>query len=152
MTYQYLTNLSEKIPPGLIARLYKARWDIEKVFDEMKNKLEETKAWASSATAKAIQARLLCLTHNLMLLMEQEIEHRSGVKNTAELERRRKRRAKEKELAKKASKPQATGLLERTERLTQRAVKFVRWLRNHLNFQRDWHSAVASLAEIYSHI
>jgi GrpB-like predicted nucleotidyltransferase (UPF0157 family) len=74
------------------------------------------------------------------------------VKNTAELERRRKRRAKEKELAKKASKPQATGLLERTERLTQRAVKFVRWLRNHLNFQRDWHSAVASLAEIYSHI
>lgn len=152
ITYQYLTNLSEKIPPGLIAKLYKARWDIEKVFDEMKNKLEETKAWASSATAKTIQARLLCLTHNLMLLMEQEIEQRSGVKNTAELERRRKRREKETEHANKENKPQPPGLLERTERLTQRALKFVRWLRNHLNFERDWDSAVTSLAEIYSHI
>jgi hypothetical protein len=33
----------------------------------------ETKAWASSATAKTMQARMLCLTHYLMTLMEQTI-------------------------------------------------------------------------------
>jgi hypothetical protein len=152
VTYHYLTNLTEKIPPGLIAKLYKARWDIEKTFDEMKNKLEETKAWASSAIAKTIQARLLCLTHNLMLLMEHEIEQRNGVRNTAEIERRKQRRESEREQAKKHKKPLPPGALECTERLTQRAVKFVRWLRNHMNLARDWNSAVASLAEIYSHI
>jgi len=44
------------IPPGLIARIYKMRWDIEKVYDEMKNKLDEQKAWASTPTAKTMQA------------------------------------------------------------------------------------------------
>ena len=39
---------------------------------------------ASSATAKTQQARVLCLTHNLMTLMEEEIRKRSGVINEAE--------------------------------------------------------------------
>src|SRR5690606_33764328 len=82
--YHYLTNLPVSIPPGVVALLYKARWDIEKVFDEFKNKLCETKAWASSPTAKTQQARLLCMTHNLMTLMEEEIRKRSGVVNEAE--------------------------------------------------------------------
>ena len=47
--YRYLTNLPATIPPGIVAMLYKARWDIEKVFDEFKNKLCETKAWAAAA-------------------------------------------------------------------------------------------------------
>ena len=29
------------IRPGVIAFLYKLRWDVEKVFDQLKNKLEE---------------------------------------------------------------------------------------------------------------
>jgi hypothetical protein len=48
------------------------RRDVEKSFDEMKNKLRERKAWASSATAKQMQAQLVCLTLNLVLLMEGE--------------------------------------------------------------------------------
>ena len=46
----FLTNLNDpkKYPPGLIAQLYRMRWDIEKVFDVFKNKFGEIKAWAVS--------------------------------------------------------------------------------------------------------
>jgi hypothetical protein len=51
-------------PPGLIAEIYRKRWDIERLFDETKTKLGEHKAWASSATAKQAQALFLCMAHN----------------------------------------------------------------------------------------
>jgi len=53
--YVFITNLTN-LPPGLIAYLYKTRWDIEKIFDQVKNKLAEKKAWATSFTAKNMQA------------------------------------------------------------------------------------------------
>ena len=40
--FNFVTSLSN-ISPGLIAYLYKLRWDIEKIFDEVKNKLSEKK-------------------------------------------------------------------------------------------------------------
>ena len=46
--YIYLTNLPVSVPPGLVALLYESRWEVEKVFDEFKNKLGETKSWAST--------------------------------------------------------------------------------------------------------
>ena len=36
--YRFITN-ELTLPPGLIAFLYKLRWDIEKIFDQVKNKL-----------------------------------------------------------------------------------------------------------------
>ncbi len=36
--FSFVTSLTN-IPPGLIAYLYKTRWDIEKIFDQVKNKL-----------------------------------------------------------------------------------------------------------------
>ena len=65
--YTDLTNLPVSVPPCIVALLYKSRWDVEKVFAEFKTKLGETKSWASTANAKTCQARLLCLTHNLMI-------------------------------------------------------------------------------------
>ena len=148
--YHYLTNLPATIPPGLIAMLYKARWDIEKVFDEFKNKLCETKAWASSATAKTQQARLLCLTHNLMTLMEEEIRKRSGVINEAEHKRRAKTRQPGAAAKSKSDHPGTDIIEQAIERLTQRTVKFIRWLKNHLDLERDWDQAMARLTEVYS--
>jgi hypothetical protein len=142
--YHYLTNLPASVPPAVVALLYKVRWDVEKVFDEFKNKLVETKAWASSATAKTVQARLLCLTHNLMALMEQTIEKRSGIRNEAEFKRREQRRT--------AQPAPATSVDMLVGRLTQRTVKFVRWLKNHLDLERDWDDATARLAQIYSRL
>ena len=131
--YHYLTNLPVTIPPGLIALLYKARWDIEKGFDEFKNKLCETKAWASSPTAKNQQARLLCLTHNLMTLMEDRIRKRSGVINQTEFKRRAKNRARSAASAPRSSRPENPPIHHTVERLTQRTVKFIRWLKNQLD-------------------
>ena len=150
--YHYLTNLPTAIPPGLIALLYKARWDIEKVFDEFKNKLCETKAWASSATAKTQQARLLCLTHNLMTLMEDQIRKRSGVINQAEFKRRAQTRTSSAADAPGSSRPGNRPIHPTAERLTQRTVKFIRWLKNHLDLERSWGCAIARLNEIYAHL
>jgi hypothetical protein len=60
------------LPPGLIAHLYPRRWRIEKVFDGLKNKLNEKKSWAVSHVAKAAQAEFLFLTHNLLRRLEEE--------------------------------------------------------------------------------
>jgi hypothetical protein len=150
--YHYLTNLPNTVPPGLIALLYKSRWDIEKVFDEFKNKLCETKAWASSATAKTQQARLLCLTHNLMTLMEEEIRKRSGVVNEAELKRRSKPRNPSTTTIPSVGNLKSGVIVHAIERLTQRTVKFIRWLRNHLDLERDWSQAMTRLSQVYAHL
>lgn len=140
--FHYITNLPASVPPGLVALLYKVRWDLEKVFDEFKNKLAETKSWASSANAKTVQARMLCLTHNLMTLMEQVVQVRCGVRNEVEFRRRAKRRESG------PPSPCAADLVVR--RLTQRTVKFIRWLKNHFDQQPDWEHAIARLARIYA--
>ena len=98
--FSFLTS-EYTLPPGVIAHLCRLRWEIEKTFDELKNKLGETKAWASSATAKAMQAHFLCLAHNLMILCEAELARVHGVRNEAEITRRAHRLEKEeKRLAK----------------------------------------------------
>src|ERR1019366_6059903 len=66
--YQFLTTDME-LRPGVIAWLYLLRWRIEKVFDTSKNKLEETKAWATGEVARQIQGHFLALTHNLLVLL-----------------------------------------------------------------------------------
>ena len=60
-TYVYITT-EMTLAPGILALIYKQRWDEEKVFDEFKSKLVEKKAWGSSPTAKSTQALFLCLT------------------------------------------------------------------------------------------
>ena len=86
VSYEFLTN-EMTLPPGLIAHLYKMRWEIEKSFDEFKNKLQETKAWASSENAKRIQAHLICLAENLLLLLRHDLEVHENVRNEAEIKR-----------------------------------------------------------------
>ena len=71
---EFLTNLANKIAPGTVAQLYFMRWRIEKSFDELKNKLYETKAWAMSYTARKMQAAFIVLAYNLAQLMSDEIE------------------------------------------------------------------------------
>lgn len=49
--YEFLTNEPD-LPPGIIAELYRRRWEAEKVFAEMKNKLGQKKAWGTTLVAK----------------------------------------------------------------------------------------------------
>ena len=148
--YTYLTNLPISVPPGIIALLYKSRWDVEKVFDEFKNKLGETKSWGSSANAKTCQARLLCLTHNLMTLMEEKIFRETGIHNQAETKRKAKTLAKRDEQSKSKGNDGLTILQKSFQRLTQRTVKFIRWLKNHFDSTLSWACALARLDKIYA--
>lgn len=85
--YDFLTNEMD-LAPGILAELYHRRWEVEKVFDEIKNKLGQHKAWASSLAAKTTQAQMIALTHNLLLNYEHALETRHGVTNQAEDRRR----------------------------------------------------------------
>jgi hypothetical protein len=100
----------------------------QKTFDELKNKLGEKKSWATSATAKSNQAVLLCVTHNLLTLLDRKIEVESGVVNVGEVERKEAMLKSRKEvmLAKGKVLPKVAGYMQR---LTVRTVKFIRWVR-----------------------
>jgi hypothetical protein len=146
--FQFITT-EYSLAPGWIAFLYRRRWDIEKVFDEFKNKLSETKSWATSATAKQLQAQLLCLTHNLLLLFEHDVLAPAGVKNQAEDRRRDIRLAAAKKLVKKKSLTWPK-LLDLLHRCTQHSVKFIRWLRANFFSPASCSQALASLRLLYA--
>jgi hypothetical protein len=127
--WQYLTN-DMKLSPGLIVLLYRRRWDLEKVYDQFKNKFHEKKSWASNVTAKAAQAVFLCLVHNLMVCYEATLAA-AGLRNTAEEKRRKKVLTERTARVKKAGRKMPF-IITGFQRLTQRTVKFIRWLRRFL--------------------
>lgn len=140
--YSYVTT-EMTLPPGVVALIYKQRWDIEKVFDELKSKLGERKSWGSGATSKTCHAEFMCLAHNLMVLLEQEVVAGEDADNL--VERRRKKRREEASLD-AGGNYVATAL----QRFTVRALKFVRWLRNHVYREAPWADAIARLKQIYA--
>jgi hypothetical protein len=118
------------LAPGLIAWIYQRRWEVEKVFDQLKNKLEETKAWASRAEAKIAQAHFLCLTHNLLELLARRVADEHGIRDDAGTRRATARREQMQRDARSGNHAVST-LLTHALRPLQRSVKFIRWLRTH---------------------
>ena len=137
------------LPPGIIAELARRRWNIEKVFDELKNKLGETKAWATSATAKAMQATFICITHQLLLVFEDMLEKDCDIRPEVELARRAKRIQSEIQFCKKSNRP-FPSLRACALRLTQRTVKLLRWLRASLTREAPWGDLIAILRHSYA--
>ena len=148
--FSFLTS-EYNVPPGLLVHLYRKRWDIEKVFDELKNKLNEKKAWATSATAKEMQAQLLCITHNLILLCEKTIEKEKGIHNKAEVKRREARASEIKEIIMKNDKVVPVLLVE-LQRITVRSIKFIRWLRAQLFHKPCEEPSWDQLIRLYAHL
>ena len=143
-----MTNALE-LPPGVLAELYRRRWEIEKVFDQFKNKLGQKQAWGSSLVAQETQARFLIRTHNRRLIYEQGIESRHGVENQAEDQRRNQRTAQMIKRATNQGTPLST-LVIQARRAPQRSVKFVRWRRQSLRDQLTEASAVLQLRLLYA--
>jgi len=146
--YEFLTN-EMTLPPGLIAHLYRMRWEIEKSFDEFKNKLQETKAWASSENAKCMQAHLICLAENLLLLLRHHLEVHENVRNEAEIKRRQERL--DQAVAHVARNGGSVPLpLLKLQHLTQNSVKFIRWVATLLYLRVPWNRAVSQLRASYA--
>lgn len=148
--YVFLTN-EMTLPAGLIAHLYQRRWNVEKVFDSLKNKFGEKKAWASSKTAKAIQAESLCLTHNLTLIMEQTLAVREKVVNEPDRQRRRQRQEKQRKKAQEAQRP-FPSTWESFLDPVHCSVKLIRWLRSCFTQRLHWHEALALIRALYANL
>ena len=144
--YIYLTN-EKTLSAWLIVLLYKQRWDIEKVFDELKTKLEEQKSWASSLVAKKAHANFLCLLHNLMLLMEHAAQSTHGLEDVVE-QKKKATRAKTKFTGKSAKLPPSF-INSFFTRASQRTFRFIRWLRYHLQKKSSVCLAIDDLATIW---
>ncbi len=146
--FMFLTNEPD-LPPGVLAELYRRRWEVEKVFDEFKNKLGERKAWASSQEARGIQGRFVALTYNLVALYERRIEEEHDIHNHPEDQRRAKRLSTLKEISATAGRAMSS-LLQTGRDATQRSVKFIRWLRSSLRDRLAEDAAVIHLRRLYA--
>ena len=143
----YLTN-DNTLPPGILVLIYKHRWDEEKVFDELKNKMEERKSWASSDEAKQSHAVFECLAHNLLLLLEDKIIHEEGLVDECE---RKKDLGRKREGSPESLRLKKVGNMVNTAivRATQRTQRFIRWVRNRIYIRVSWRASVARLALIW---
>ena len=147
--YVYLTT-EMTLEPGLLALLYKTRWEIEKVFDETKTKLAEKKSWATTMTAKQMQAHFVAIVHNLLLLMA-DWHQQQGVENTAEIQRRQKRLDQQETELKKTRQP--LPLVYRIlQRFTQATFKLIRWLRVHWHRPTPLPQALLQLRSLYARL
>lgn len=137
------------LPPGLIAHLYQRRWRIEKVFDGLKNKLNEKKSWSAAPTGKAAQAEFLCLTHNLLRRMEEVLDRQEGVINQPDRQRRTQRLAAQKSVTEQAGRlwPSTWATLAKP---VQYSVKLIRWLRSSIQSGLAWTPALPRLRALYA--
>ena len=148
-SYSFLTT-EMTLPPGLIAFIYKLRWDIEKAFDEVENKLAQKKAWGKQNTTKTQQALFITLAHNLLLMLEKKLEVEEDITDE------KVRRKQAKRLAMDIQKAQRAGrtpncLVENVTRATQRSLQFIRWLRTGLTLNTSWEKAVEQVRPLMLH-
>ena len=144
--FSYLTN-EFTLPPGLLAFIYKLRWDVEKTFDQVKNTFGEKKAWATTTESKVQQAGFIALAHNLTLMLEDEIEEREGIRDEKVLKRKAERlkdQAKEVEASGGIFNPLVAGV----RRVTKRSAQFIGWLRVCLEHKTCWREAMGLLRHL----
>jgi len=140
--YSYITNLME-LPPGLIAFIYKCRWNVEKVFDEKKNSLFEAKNWGISEQARLQQACFVCLAHNLMLILERQLGE-EGIYDEKVIKRREKReRALIAAILTGGGVPNVMAI--KGNGITKRSLQFIRWLRDCLRKATPWEAGIVAL-------
>ena len=147
--FEFLTNVTDLLP-GVIAELYRRRWEAEKVFDQIKNKLGEKKAWGSTQEAREAQARLVAITHNLLLLYVSHLEKEHGLRNRLEDQRRAKRLVDGTERCTDIGYPIST-LVTVLRQASQLTVKFVRWIRQSLRDGLTEAAAVLRLRALYAY-
>lgn len=142
--YSYITSEMD-LPPGIIAWLYRRRWDIEKIFDETKNRISESKSWASSLQAKKIQGLFIAMTYNLILIMQRRLlDERQMPRDEKEERRRNKRHAHAIDDA--LEKGIIPSLIYQSPcKPTQVGCKFIRWVRTALQRRLEYDEAVELL-------
>ena len=147
-TYTFLTN-EMTLPAGVLVLVYKHRWDIEKVFHELKSKMNERKSWASGPEAKSAHAQFECVTHNLLLLLETHLTENEGLTDEVEEKKKITRRKTRTNRAGELLGPDSNFINRAVQRATQRTLRFIRWLRNWIYRELPWAAARARLVVVW---
>jgi hypothetical protein len=146
--YVFITNLSNKIRPGVIAFLYKCRWNIEKTYNTFKHKLGEQRAWAVTSVAKEAQANFICLAHNLALILNRRVDREaSEPEHSPNDNARKKKKRRIDALIKKCEKlkRKVPKLLLTAMRLVEIPKKFFIWIRESIRIPCPWSVAIERL-------
>ncbi|MBE7537421.1 MAG: hypothetical protein HS122_03275 [Opitutaceae bacterium] len=77
--YEFVTTAFH-LPADIIAWLYKARWNIEKVFDQLKTSSTRSRL-GQPAIRRNPSSEVLCLAHNLLELFEVHLENDYRIRN-----------------------------------------------------------------------
>ncbi len=140
--YRFITN-EITLPPGIIAFLYKLRWDAEKVFDEIKNKTFEKKAWAGNDNAKRQQSIFIALAHNLMRILEIKLEHEEGIVDR--ISGKKQKKHIDDIVKTKSAGRTPNPLVTKWHRTTQRRFQFVHRLVDCLDNATSWNTSMEIL-------
>ena len=140
----FLTN-EFRLEPGVIVYLYKRRWDIEKVYDVFKNKVHEKQAWGKSITTKEIQAHMICIHHNLTMLLEEHLDMESVQRDDRKRAHKRLKELKAKTEARGDVMPKLRCAITT---ITQHSKKLLGWLRACLELDKPLQQAIASLQKL----
>ena len=106
---------------------------------QFKTKFEERKSWATSLESKQAHATFECLLHNLLLILEVQLNEEEGIydEQSEKINQGRKR-------------PKPQGYInEIVQRASHRSLKLIRWLRNLLFTQTSWSHALKRLMSIW---
>lgn len=144
--YEFLTT-EFHLAPGIIAQLYRLRWDIEKFFDACENLLAEKRAWGVGPVPAQIQNEFLVLTHNLLLLLSGRLEVEEGIRDEkveAKYDAALKIRIQAALLEGKKVSPWVQVL----RRITRWSSQFTRWIQDAIVHSWQWDAGVAKLAPL----
>jgi hypothetical protein len=144
--YEFLTT-EFHLAPGIIAQLYRLRWDIEKFFDACENLLAEKRAWGVGPVPAQVQNEFLVLTHNLLLLLSGRLEVEEGIRDEkveAKYDAALKIRIKAALLVGKKVSPWVRVL----RRITRWSSQFTRWIQDAIVHSWEWDAGVAKLAPL----
>ena len=141
--YKFITNILN-VAPGLIAYIYKVRWNIEKTFQQFKTNYHEKKAWATSDEAKSIQAIFLCIVYNLMLILEDKVELEENIVDQKIREKQKKRIEQNTETLKKKN-LKINPMILTVKKSLMRSCQFIRLIEIVFNDLTSWSTFIAKL-------
>lgn len=133
-----------QLAPGVIAHLYRLRWDIEKLFDQCENLLGENKAWATGPIPAQVQNEFLVIAHNLMLLLSQRLETQEGIRDE-KVERKNALWITARRVAASQKQRKVSDWVRKLRAITRWSSQYVRWLTDAIQQGWEWSKGVEKL-------
>jgi hypothetical protein len=141
--YEFLTT-EFHLAPGIIAQLYRLRWDIEKFFDVCENLLGEKRAWGAGPVAAQVQNEFLVLTHNLLLLLSERLEAQEGIRDE-KVEIKYDAALRLRNEAARRNGKKVSPWVRILRRITRWSSQFTRWIQDAIIHGWEWDAGVVKL-------